>query len=400
MWNETVYNLEPNSMRLFNKIMEMLRKVKPMRSYNNYVRIWVSEERGTIADMRFSDIEEAMDYFEVEDKKDLTKAFLEQYPDERYWFMLESLHNDDARILRLNNFTICIYTARLERVNKTEHDYSLYLQWVMDALIRIFKQVENGKYLENVEKGLPYNLRYGIISRKELYERRPSYKVSILKDLTNEEIDGFIQTIEEEGENYIPEGRIKSMTFNMYFDYASKAFKAAGYDTKGMTPYEQFNRYGEDFGGRILENLPHDTTEGFLYYYDDKHHMGGHPWGLVRGSSRTRIYLWPHLTDEGFYFGFSGNEVFMAYEMVKMYMTLKSSGMPIQFCGSKKSIIKYLRQDDLIGIVPSYEIALCRQREFPNQDVEDFMHFYPDEDEDIADAIEWQPIMPIILETG
>lgn len=52
---------------------------------------------------------------------------------------------------------------------------------------------------------------------------------------TNEEIDRFIQTIEEEG-NYIPKGRIKDMTFDMYFDYASKAFNAAGYDTEGMPP--------------------------------------------------------------------------------------------------------------------------------------------------------------------
>lgn len=223
-------------------------------------------------------------------------------------------------------------------------------------------------------------------------------KVSILKDLTDEEIDRFIQTIEEEGESYIPAERIKDMTFNMYFDYASKAFNAAGYDTKGMTPYEQFKRYGEDFGGHILQELPHDTTEGFLFYYDDKNHMGGHPWGLVRGSSRTRISLWPRLTDEGFYFGFSGNEVFMAYEMVKMYMALKDSGMPVRFCGSKEAIIKYLRQEDLIGIIPSYEIALYRQREFPNQNVEDFMHFCPEEDDDIADAIEWQPIMPVAFE--
>lgn len=71
-----------------------------------------------------------------------------------------------------------------------------------------------------------------------------------------------------------------------------------------------------------------DTPEGFLYYCDDSHHMGGHPWGLVRGSSRTRIYLWPHLTDDGFYFTFNGNEVFMAYEMVKMYLALKDNGIP------------------------------------------------------------------------
>lgn len=398
-WNETVYKLEPNSMRLFNEIMGMLRNVKPMRSDNNYVRIWVSEERGTIADMRFDNLEDAMYYFEVDNEEDLGKAFLERYPDEKYWFLLESLYNKDGRILILNRFTICIYNEIPEHIDKSERDCSFYLQWVKDVLTVALKRAEDGSYLETVEKELPYNLRYGTISRKELYKRRPSYKQSILKDLTDEEIERFIQTIEEEGEDYIPEGRIKDMTFNMYFDYASKAYTAAGYITMGMTSYEQFNRYGEDFGGHILENLPHDTPEGFMSYYDDKNHMGGHPWGLVRGSSRTRIFLWPRQTEEGFYFAFSGNEVFMAYEMVKMYMALKESGMPIRFCGSKKEIIKYLRQDDLIGIVPTYEIALYRQHEFPNQDVEDFMHFYPDEDEDIADAIEWQPIMPIVFKS-
>lgn len=398
MCNETIYNLEPNSMRLFNEITEILCNVKPMRSDNNYVRIWVSEERGNVADMGFDDLEEAMNHFEVDNEEDLYKAFLKWYPDEKYWFMLESLYNDDGRILRLKNFTICIYNEMPDHINTAEHDYSLYLQWVKDILTKALKQVEAGVYLETVEKELPRNLRYGTISRKELYKRRPTYKESILKDLTDEEIKRFIATIENEDKDYIPEGRIKNMTFNMYFDYASKAFTAAGYDTKEMTPYEQFNRYGEDFGGNILEDLPHDTPEGFLFYCDDKNHMGGHPWGLVRGSSRTRISLWPYLTDEGFYFGFSGNEVFMAYEMVKMYMALKDSGIPVRFCSSKKAIIKYLRQNDLIGIVPSYEITLYCQHQFPNQDVEDFMHFYPEEDEDIADAIEWQPIMPVILE--
>ena len=397
MWNETVYNLESNSMQLFNEITEMLRNVKPMRSYNDYVRIWVPEERGTISDMQFGDLEDAMDYFEVDNEENLNNAFLNQYPDEKYWFMIESMYNEDGRILRLRHFTICIYNEMPEHIDKTEHDYLSYLQWVKDALSKALKLAKDGAYLETVEKELPYNLRYGTISRKELYKRRPSYKESILKDLTDEEIEKFIQTIEEEGDNHVPKGRIKDMTFNMYFDYASKAFTAAGYDTKGMTPYEQFNRYGEDFGGHILESLSHDTTEGFLCYCDDRNHMGGHPWGLVRGSSRTRISLWPRQTDDGFYFTFSGNEVFMAYEMVKMYMALKRSGMPIRFSGSKNEIIRYLRQDDLIGIVPTYEIALYRQHEFPNQDVEDFMHFYPDEDEDIADAIEWQPIMPIII---
>lgn len=397
LWSQTVYNLEPNSRRLFDEIMQMLGRIEPMRSNNNYKRVWLSEERGSVSDMRFDDMEEAMDYFEVDSEADLQKAFLEQYPDDRCWFMLESLSNEDCRILKLKYLSICIYNEVPDHVDDMPHNLVDFLQWVKDALSVAIMQAEKETYLDTVDKELPYHLRYGTISRKELYNRRPDCREHRLKDLTSEEIERFIQTLGQEGDGYVPEGEIKDMTFNLYFDYASRAFDAAGYDIKGMTPYEQFRRYGEDFGGHILERLPHDTTEGFLYYYDDKHHMGGHPWGLVRGSSRTRIFLWPRLTEEGFYFNFSGNEIFMAYELVKMYLALKDSGMPIRFSGCKEDIIKYLRQDDLIGIVPAYEIALYRQHEFPDQEVEDFMHYYPDEDKDIADLIQWQPIMPLVL---
>ena len=137
MWNETVYNLESNSMQLFNEITEMLRNVKPMRSYNDYVRIWVPEERGTISDMQFGDLEDAMDYFEVDNEENLNNAFLNQYPDEKYWFMIESMYNEDGRILRLRHFTICIYNEMPEHIDKTEHDYLSYLQWVKDALSKL-----------------------------------------------------------------------------------------------------------------------------------------------------------------------------------------------------------------------------------------------------------------------
>lgn len=232
IWNETVYNLEPNSMRLFNEITQMLGQIEPMQNNNNYKRMWLSVERGTVEDMRFDDLDEAMDYFEVENEADLKKKFLEWYPDEKYWFMLEALHNENCRILRLKRFTICICNEIPDYINSTEYEYVRLLEWIKEALAITLNQAKQGRYLEIVEKELPRNLRYGTISRKELYKRRPTCKESILKDL---------------------------------------------------------------------------------------------------------------------------------------------------------------------GIVPSYEIALYRQHEFPNQNVEDFMHFCPEEDEDIADAIEWQPIMPVIL---
>lgn len=207
IWNETVYNLEPNSMRLFNEITQMLGQIEPMQNNNNYKRMWLSVERGTVEDMRFDDLDEAMDYFEVENEADLKKKFLEWYPDEKYWFMLEALHNENCRILRLKRFTICICNEIPDYINSTEYEYVRLLEWIKEALAITLNQAKQGRYLEIVEKELPRNLRYGTISRKELYKRRPTCKESILKDLTDEEIKRFIETIEKEDNDYIPEGK-------------------------------------------------------------------------------------------------------------------------------------------------------------------------------------------------
>ena len=165
IWNETVYHLELNSMRLFDEIMEMLGRIEPMRSNSDYKRIWLSEERGTVADMRFDDIEEAMEYFEADNESDLNNKFLERYPDEKSWFLLESLHNEECSVLKLRYFTICIYNGIPDHADKTEYEYTDLLQWIKDALSAALTQAEQGEYLEIVEKELPYNFRYGTIRR-------------------------------------------------------------------------------------------------------------------------------------------------------------------------------------------------------------------------------------------
>ncbi len=143
MWNESVYNLEPNSLQLFDEIMEMLGRIEPMRSNGDYKRIWLSEERGAVADMRFDDIEEAMEYFETDNESDLNSKFLERYPDEKSWFLLESLHNEECRVLKLRHFTICIYNGIPDHADKTEYEYTDLLQWIKDALSAALTQAES-----------------------------------------------------------------------------------------------------------------------------------------------------------------------------------------------------------------------------------------------------------------
>ena len=221
-------------------------------------------------------------------------------------------------------------------------------------------------------------------------DEQPSQETKhVLKDLTQAEIDRFISIVETEGDDYIPVKRLRNVTFNKYLQYASYAFQGAGFDVTGKTPFEQFERYGEDFGGHVLRDLNMDSYSDFLRYFNDEFRMDGHPWGLRRGSSRTRIMLIPKRDEDGWYFIFSGNPNWNVYEMVKMYLALKDCGCPVRFVMGQETI-RYLREEDLVGIVPAERICAYCQSSFPGMEVNDFRHL--DEScEELQKQIEWLP---------
>ncbi len=394
-WRREFYKLDAKSIEIFNEILVLLEKIELMRETNNYREIWLSAERGTLADMNFSDDDDACDYFDIDDKSKLQAAFEERYPDEKYWFLLQSAYNEDGKVIRIKETSIYQLNYKRDNEEYEELDLSEILTWIKDSLITTFDNAD--KYCETAEKEIPFENRFGTICRKDLYEKKPSYREFRLKNLTDAEIEEFIKTVEPEGLDYIPQNKIKNMTFNKYFEYAVKAFKAAGYEIVDGTLYEQFRKYGEDFGGQLLDKMDYDSPQDFLWFCDEKNHLGGHPWGLLRGSSRTRVMLWPKETEDGFYFDLFGNEIFMAYEIIKMYMALKNSGFPVKLSYERERLFKYLRQEDLIGIVPYYKLALYCYANFPDEDIEEFMHYHSDEDKAIFDSITWQPIKPLVF---
>ena len=394
-WHQEYYRLDAKSAELFNEIMDLFERIEPMRETNNCREVWLSAERGTLADMNFADEDDACDFFEIDDKSKLQEAFEERYPDKKYWFLIQSAYNEDGKVIRIKETSIYQLNYKHGKEEYEKLDLSGILTWIRDALIITFNNAD--KYCETAEKEIPFEYRYGTISRKDLYDNKPARREFRLKDLSDKEIEEFIKTVEAEDLDYIPQNKIKDMTFNKYFEYAVKAFEAAGYSIVEGTLYEQFKGYGEDFGGQLLEKMDYDSPEDFQWFCDEKNHLGGHPWGLLRGSSRTRVMLLPTETEEGFYFRLFGNEIYMAYEIIKMYMALKKSGFPVKLSYERNRLFKYLRQEDLVGIVPYYQLPLYCYSNFPDDDIEEFMHYHSEEDGKIFDSINWIPIKPIVF---
>lgn len=392
--NSEIHNLKPESMAVFNEIFALLKQIETDK-INNYRSVWLRADRGTVEDMGFEDTEDALEYFGISEKSKLQEAFLSEFPDETYWFELESVSDRNYRHLGLRNFSVTIVGDELEG-----HPYGYFdlLTWIRDELSHTLNDIRAGTYNQRIEAEVPLLLRYGTIPRSIYWQLCPKDKEYALKDLSQAEIDRFISIIEVEGDDYVPAERLRNVTFNHYLQYASYAFQGAGLDVGDMTPFEQFERYGEDFGGHVLRDLNMDSHSDFLRYFNDEFRMGGHPWGLRRGSSRTRIMLIPKRDEDGWYFSFSGNPNWNVYEMVKMYLALKNCGCPVRFVLGQETL-RYLREEDLVGIVPIERICAYCHSDFPGLEVNDFRHL--DEScEEMKELVDWLPFEPVKLKAA
>ncbi|MEE1047008.1 MAG: hypothetical protein U0M60_06240, partial [Clostridia bacterium] len=366
-FGQKFYNITSESKKIFNEIFDILKRIKPSGD-RNYRQAWFKVPRGYYLDC-FEDVEDALDYYGIKDESKLQAEYEKSYPDDYYWFQFDSIEDKYARALQINRFFVIEEADSIH--NEWERDLTEILAWIKEMLLKVIKECEDGTYNDKVKNELPYAKRYGVISRKDFWEVRPDRKEAELKDLTDDEFEKFISIIQNEEKP--PRDRIKNMTFNQYFKFAILAHKNAGLNIdENASLFRQFECNAEDFGGRILDGLDHDSPDDFYRFYKGEWRMGGHPWGLLMGSSRSRIMLWPELDDNGYYFLFGGNPNWSIYEMIKMYLALKEAGLPVAFCNANESIA-YLKTEDLVGIVSEDDIPVYCQSKF-NEVVGDFYH--------------------------
>ncbi len=382
--------LNAASMILFDEIFKQLDRIEPVEEL---ISFWVKVPRGSIEDYGFENDAEAFEYFNVKNKAELDKAFNDFYPDEYYWYRIQASKYKNNRALLVRHFMISIQPDVCEPViDLMLYDRTELLSWVLYAIKEVIHECEQGTYNDRVQAELPYSKRYGVIPKKVLWDHRPEYRENGLEKLTKEDIEQFIEVISNEEK--APTGRIKEMTFNKYFEYALPCFKNAGLPVDGATPFQAFMAHGEDFGLCCFRDIDLDSPQEFERCLKNRS-GGGHPWGLRYGSSRSRIMLYPRLDENGYYFTYSGNPNWNAYELVKMYLPLKEAGLPVVFLCPEETIL-YLREEEMVGFVPDDKTPVYCQECF-REDIEDFYHFDPEKDAPIKDLVKWYSVRPLKL---
>lgn len=385
MHMDEIHRLTESSEKLMDEILDLMANIdEPEDSMR---QVWLTAPRGTLqeyinGDHRYDDIT-------TEEK------LLRAYPDDPIWIPLSGLRYRGTKYLRINELSIRIDARERDDLREFDYDCDELFLWAKNALIGVLEEIRKGTYNDYVRRALPYTLRNGTIKRSIYWKVHPEDMGNWLEGLTKEEIAEFVDTAQKYKNE--PARVIKGMTFHKYMDMAIACYKRIGYDI-----YDDYVKtffcYAEDYGSRVLENdVDYESEQNFDDFFDDKcGNMGGHPWGIIRGSSRTRIMLYPERKDGGYYFRLGGNPNWNVKDLVRSFFALRDLGVPFLLSNPTETI-RYLKNEDLIGIVSSLHTPIYCQLLFPNKNVNDFRNLDLEEDQQLLEKINWEPIEEVRL---
>lgn len=313
----------------------------------------------------------------------------EEIPD-TIWARIQFISDGDERIIVINKkvFHIDLSNSNYYPNNITFLNLFKYLK---KHIVFVTKIIKRGYYQELVEKELPFEYRYGTIFKKELWKINRKYKKINNGKITKKLIAEFKNAHKSRKIDIV----IANPTFNDYFKMAISFYKKMGYDVdNNKTLFENFSAHGEDFGGDLLANLDHDSVEDFIKYYKElAYTQGGHPWGIIRGSSRSRVVLYPKENEGGFSFVLNGNAAYSSYKMIMAYIEFVSKGYPVEI-GCYEEVINYVTGNEYLGYVPNYVFPVYCSNCFSKK-VNDFTWL---DDKNLIPYIQWNKIdIPILL---
>ncbi len=396
-WNNN-YTYDSTTYEFLDELFTLIEKLEPV-SPNGARQFWVSVPRGTIEDYAavHGTFEELREEGEVQTREEYERQWQEDFPNEVEWYLLGAVEEKDMdyRAVYLHHKHVIEQDARKERCN-LEHDISDFAQWLVDATKAVISELEAGTYNARVARELPVWHRTGTITRDDLWRVYPQGKENYFANLSQDEIDTFLQyAIESKS----LQNRLPNMTANDFYSYCAMGYLANNYEGCELTPKLQYRKHadGRDEG---LSEIDPDSPEAFATWYDSKSRGYGHPWEVCRGGNSTHIDLYAHHDKSGWYLTVAGSSLWRSAEAIKFFVALYKAGIPVSIHEADR-LKNRLLGTEKIGIVPDGVFPSYCHSFFKGENVIDFRNLPFEEDlrDTMAARCTWQPIEPVHLIT-
>ena len=382
---------DPGDIELFEEIERIVREL-PSSEKNLDVRtLWISIPRGPIED--FGDYEDYKEDYNYEEFVNLWKY---EHPDEKDWYVFQYEKIPwGPRYVALGNLGLFC-----EEEDKSFRDYSRghtgLLKWLVEILRETVDSVKDGTYHDLVVSQLPIGYRKGVVKRSDIWKSGYWSREDDLDGITDEEIERFIELVDG-GIEQEPKEKLESMTLNDYLTLCSVCFRIFGRDIADKSPAEQFKRFADGRDEGLLELDP-DDPDAFRLFCKSSH--SGHVWEIFPGHSYSRIHLYPHTDENGWYLYLNGP--FHRNHFVHIALELTSMGIPMKVYEAGK-VVNALKGEDYIGIMPRGSFPQYCSHLFTEHEVMDCLSFREEMLEKFGDMIEWYGVntfYPVISDSS
>ena len=318
---------------------------------------WVDVPKGDLDD--YGDYKDLKAEGIYKNKKEFVSDWGKEYPEDIYWYEITVTTIEQFTGLWLDDRMLIRQDLSEEKETAWPNaSYIELLQFLNVKVDEIVEKLRQGNYNGYLNDALPYKYRTGVINRKKFWEIDPKRKEVDLDDLSEQEIEEFLEHITEDADEEKVKGRIPRMSAGKYYEICSWCYIAAKYDgIKGLTPKEMFRMKGDtrDGGLSTLDEKNEDAFDEWYNLPDDKKweiENSSHMWEIRMGHTHTMIHLYL-LNDKekgGYYFSLAGGSHCQTATIVRMFNALKQHNIPVALYGAKLIAKKVTGQDN-VGIV-------------------------------------------------
>ena len=386
---------DPQSYKNIDELFRLLHLIEPA-SRENVWELWLCARRGTIRDFAesYGDYEENLRDGVVDSYTAYEDYWRAEFPDEIEWYRLTAAEDEGThyRAVILNNRQV-IETDGCQREDSFPHDISAFTAWLADSVQLVIEAVKAGTYNDAVAALLPFRHRVGTISRAALWELYPEDREEYFGNLTQAEIDEFLAAASEDPASL--GARLPQVTANDFYRFCALGYQANQYDTAGLSPKEQYQKFadGRDEG---LGEIDPDSPAAFAEWYAGKR-GGGHPWEVCRGGNSTHVSLYVVKDPSGgCYLAVAGSALWRSVEAIKFYLALRHAHVPV-LIRDADLLRKRLLGEERVGIVPEGVFPRYCSDWFPHEDIHSFMNLSYENADEEARRAEWLPLRRVRL---
>ena len=249
--------------------------------------------------------------------------------------------------------------------------------------------IRSGKYKKEIIDELPYYMKTGTINRAVAWKALHGKPLdSDYDEFDFPDMKRFMELAKANDLSKTSE-RLEEMTADLFFKCCYAGYEKNGYDIKGLTPKEAYEKYADGRDSGLME-IAEESPEAFRDWYDDTNRYGGHPWEVCRGGNSTHVslYVYKDRQKGDYYFVVDGRSESRFIEAINFYLAIRDMNLPVVLNDSGLFLAR-LKGEENLGIVPRGIIPRYCEGRFPDQKIYSFLNIYEDE-EAIVPYVKWQ----------